>query len=335
MSTSKKVIGVDFGGENLAAAAVVEVGGKPKVLDPIPRRKTPKGSTGRKVAAAIVRMVKEVKARHPDARAVGIGSPGIIDVATGDYYFEPCNIPRWSADGPVNLKTQVEAKAGITCFVNNDAQVFAAGEQRWGSKQAKKSQCMLFLTLGTGIGGALRVHGRDFWGARNTIEIGHTCVDFTDAARPCGCGNHGCAEAYASNTAIAGEALRYIRAGLLVPPKGAASWKAIGKQVDAAWVYRLAKERDPVARRIVDRAHQALAMLIANFANTVSVDLCVIGGGIAQAGAFLFDDVRRRVGERLLPNAEIAIQEAALKEDFALLGAGAFALDMLKAQEEG
>ena len=326
MAQPKMVIGVDFGGEKLEAAAVAERGGKGKVLPEKPRRLT-RGEkrTGRQVARDIVAMARQVRAQHRDVAAVGIGSPGIIDVASGDYRFPPCNVPHWEDDGPVSLKRAVEDALGLPCFVNNDAQVFAAGEQRWGDPQARGSRCMLFLTLGTGIGGALRVKGEDFWGARNTIEIGHACIDFTDTARPCGCGLYGCAEAYASNTAISAEALRYIRCGRLDRP-------ADGK-VDAKWVYGLAKAGHPAALRIIGRAHEALAMLIANFANTLSIDVCVIGGGIAEAGAFLFDDVRRRVAAHRVPTADVDIRPASLKRDFAVLGAGAFALEMLDGQE--
>lgn len=331
MSTPAKVIGVDFGGEHLAAGAVVERDGTPTVLDPKVPCDTRNERTGEEIAADILAIARAVHQAHPAAAAVGIGSPGILDVATGHYLFEPCNVPRWSAHGPVNLKTTLEDALGIPCFANNDAQAFAAGEQRWGHPAARDSRCMLFLTLGTGIGGALRVNGRDFQGARNTIEIGHTCVNFTDSARPCGCGFRGCAEAYASNTAIAGEALRHIRAGRLAPPPGAVDWNAIEKRTDAEYVYGLAKAGHPVAARIVAEAHQALAMLLANFANTLSADVCVIGGGIAKAGDFLFDDVSRRVNERLLPNASMDVRPTALKDDFAILGAGAFALEMLEA----
>lgn len=322
MGETTTVIGVDFGGVNLAAAAVVEKAGKARLLPGELEEKTrAKTRSGKQIARAIVAMVKKVKARHPHAAAVGIGSPGIIDVATGEYRFPPCNVPNWLRDGPVNIKKEVESAVGIPCFVNNDAQVFAAGEQRWGPPEVRESKCMLFLTLGAGIGGALRVEGRDFWGARNTIEIGHSCVNFTDSARPCACGLNGCVEAYASNTALSAEAERYIGCNRLPRPKRG--------RADAKWVYDLAKKGHPAALKIVGEAHAALATLIANFANGLSVDICVIGGGITAAGDFLFDDLRRRVAQHYIPTAQVDIRPASLGENFGVLGAGAFALEML------
>jgi len=348
MSKARKVIAIDFGGVNIEAAVVTEDG---SVLRPRFRRPTGHTRPGSEIADDIAGLVSKLRRAHPDTVAAAVGSPGIIDVVTGDYVFDPCNCPNWRRDGPVNLKKRVEAVAGVPCFVNNDAQVFAAGEERWGAarrsgrrtgtRTSASSRCWLFLTLGTGIGGALRVNGRDFWGANNVIEIGHTCVDFTDSACLCGCGLRGCAEAYCSNTAIAGEALRHIRCGKLPPPvqKGSAgrrrpssAWDAIQDEVDARYVYDLARAGQPVARAILDRAHAALATLIANFGNGLSIDLCVIGGGLTKAGDYLFADVQQKVNARLLPIAKVEVVPAALGDDFALLGAGAFALDMIDAR---
>ncbi len=324
MSDVRKVIGVDFGGVSLAAAAVAERGGNGRLLPGGQEGEThAKTRSGKEIAKAIVDMVRKVKARHPDAKGVGIGAPGIIDVATGEYRFPPCNVPNWLRDGLANLKADVESAVKLPCFVNNDAQVFAAGEQRWGAPEVRRSKCMLFLTLGAGIGGALRVAGRDFWGARNTIEISHMCMNFTDSARPCACGLNGCVEAYASNTAISAEAERYIGCGRLPGPRG-------GK-ADAKWVYDLAKKGHPAALKIVGEAHEALATLIANFGNGLSVDVCVVGGGITAAGDFLFNDLRRRVRKHYIPTAAVAIRPASLGQDFGVLGAGAFALEMLGA----
>jgi len=311
----RKVIGLDFGGINLVAGVVREDG---KVVLRHPGMKTRAQRPGEEIARDIAKIAAELYHRYPDAVAVGVGSPGIVR-PSGVYGFAPCNCPNW---GRANIKRTIEGKLPIPCFVNNDAQVFAAGERKWGAGQGAKF--MLMLTLGTGIGGGLPYMGQDFQGVRNTIEIGHMCVDFTPNAGLCGCGKRGCAEAYASNTGIARQAREAVENGILPKPKR-------GQEIDAKWVYALAREGHAEAAAIVSRAHAALATLIANFANTISIDVCVLAGGITKVGDYLFDDIRRRVNARLLPTAKVDIRPASLGKDFSIQGAAAYALDILGA----
>ena len=309
----RKVIGIDFGGINLKGGIVSEDGA---LLIKHPGLKTRGKRPGTDIAEDIVGIARYLLQRESSIEAVAIGSPGII-LPDGTYGFPPVNCPNW---GAVNLKAMLENKLHRPCFVNNDAQVFGAGERRWGA--GRDAQCMLMLTLGTGIGGGLSYRGQDFQGARNTIEIGHICVDFSPTAALCGCGNRGCAEAYASDTGISNQAREAIERGLLPKPAG---------DIEAKWIYDLAQAGNPVAAGIIDRAHRALSALIAGFANGLSIDVCILAGGITGAGDFLFDDVRARVKARLIPTAEVDIRPASLGAEFGVLGAAAYAFDLLDA----
>jgi len=311
----KKVIGLDFGGINLLGGVVREDG---RAILRHKGVKTRANRKGTEIAGDIARIAEDLFQKHPDVAAVGVGSPGIVR-PSGVYGFAPCNCPNW---GRANIRSAIEATLSIPCFVNNDAQVFGAGERRWGAGQG--AEFMLMLTLGTGIGGGLSYRGQDFQGARNTIEIGHTCVDFTPNAAQCGCGNRGCVEAYASNTGIVRQASEAVGLGVLPKPKGK-------EEIEAKWVYDLAKKGHPGAAAIIGRAHEALATLISNSGNALSIDVCVLAGGIAGAGDYLFDDVRNRVNAKLIPTAKVDIRAAALGKDFSIQGAAAFALDMLEA----
>lgn len=304
-------IGIDFGGTNLKAGVVSETG---KVLLRHKGKKTRGQRPGVEIGQDIASIAADLVKRRPDAVAVGIGTPGIV-LPTGRFGFPPCNCPNF---GNVNLKKMVEERVGKPCFINNDAQVFATGEMTWGAGRGAK--CMLMLTLGTGIGGGLCVNGQDFQGARNTIEIGHMCVNFSSEAPLCGCGQRGCAEAYASDTGIARQAREAIARGTLPKVKGGP---------DAKWVYSMAKEGRPAAAGIIATAHEALSTLIANFGNTLSADVCVLAGGISAAGDYLFDDVRARVKSRLIPTAKVDILPSALGVDFSMLGAAAYAFSKL------
>ena len=308
----KCAIGIDFGGTNLKGGVVSASG---TVLLKHRGMKTGGDRTGEDIGCDLAAMAEDLLQKYPHAEAIGVGTPGIV-LPSGKFGFPPCNCPNFAN---ANLKTIIEARVGKPCFINNDAQAFATGEMKWGA--GKGAKCVLMLTLGTGIGGGLCVHGKDFQGARNTIEIGHTCVNFLPDAPLCGCGLTGCAEAYASDTGISRQAQAEIGRGLLPKVKGGPT---------AKWVYDLAKKGDPVAAGIINTAHEALAVLISNFANTLSADVCVLAGGITAAGDFLFDDVRRRVKARRIPTAKIDVRPSALGANFSVLGAAAFAFSKLE-----
>ncbi len=304
-------IGIDFGGTNLKGGVVSDQG---KLLLKHKGKKTGGQRTGEQIGEDLAAMAGDLLKKHPDAEAVGIGTPGIV-LPSGKFAFPPCNCPNF---GNANLKKIVEARVGKPAFINNDAQVFSTGEVMWGAGRGAK--CMLMLTLGTGIGGGLCVNGQDFQGARNTLEIGHICVNFLPDAPLCGCGQRGCVEAYASDTGISRMAQDAIGRGLLPKGKGGP---------DAKWVYDLAKQGNAVAAGIINTAHDALAALIADFANALSADVCVLGGGITAAGDYLFDDVRRRVRARLIPTAKMDIRPSGLGSNFGILGAAAYAFSKL------
>ena len=308
----RKVIGLDFGGTNLKGGVVREDG---KVLCRHAGMKTRRTRPGEEIAADVAKLATELHAKHCGVAAVGVGTPGIVR-PSGVFGLAPANCPNW---GRANIKRAVEEELSIPCFINNDAQVFAAGERRWGAGQGAK--LMMMLTVGTGIGGGLSHCGQDFQGARNTMEIGHMCVDFTPDAAMCGCGLRGCAEAYGSDAGMARQVWDAVDRGTLPNPP------LTRKEEVAEWLYGMAKTGHPVAAGIIDRAHQALATLIVNFANGLSLDVCVIGGGIANAGDYLFDDLRRRVNGRLLKTAKVDIRPASLGDDFSIQGAAAFALE--------
>ena len=125
----------------------------------------------------------------------GIGVPGIIDMESG-MMRKSANLPGWS-DYPV--RDEIERRLGARVCLDNDAKVAALGEQWLGAGRGAANMAM--ITLGTGIGGAIVLNGKIFYGMNGMAgEFGHVTVE-PDGV-PCGCGNHGCAERYASATAV-------------------------------------------------------------------------------------------------------------------------------------
>ena len=193
-SMNKFSIGVDLGGTNLRIAAVDEQG---TLVEKVTLGT--KVSLGRDhviddMCDAIQRMSEKYKDTAP-LMGIGIGVPGIIDMQTGLVRESP-NLPDW-VDYPV--RADIEQRLKTVVILENDANVAALGEKWLGA--AKDFDDVAMLTLGTGVGGGLVLGGTIWRGANGMAgEFGHTTVE--PDGHPCGCGNHGCLEQYASATAV-------------------------------------------------------------------------------------------------------------------------------------
>jgi len=183
-------IGVDLGGTNLRIAAVDDKGALVE-----------KVTLGTKVSLGRDHVIDDMcdaiqhlsdKYRKSSALlGIGIGVPGIIDMQTGLLRESP-NLPGW-ADYPV--RAEIERRLKTIVILENDANVAALGEQWLGA--AKDYADMAMLTLGTGVGGGIVMNGLIWRGANGMAgEFGHATVE--PDGHPCGCGNIGCLEQYAS-----------------------------------------------------------------------------------------------------------------------------------------
>jgi glucokinase len=205
----------------------------------------------------------------------GIGIPGIIDMENG-MLRKSANLPGWS-DYPV--RAEIERRLGARVFLENDANVAALGEKWLGA--ARDVPNMAIVTLGTGVGGGIVLNGK-IWHGMNGMsgEFGHVPIE--PEGHACGCGSHGCAEQYASATAV----VRIATAA------------ASDAEFSARSIYNLAIQGDEDARRIFRRFGKALGMLLAGLVNVLNLDMFVIGGGVSSAwDAFaptMFEELRGR-----------------------------------------
>src|SRR5437763_1860295 len=202
---------------------------------------------------------------------------------------ESPNLPGW-LDYPV--RKELERRLGTTVVLENDANAAALGEKWLGAGSESDYLCM--LTLGTGVGGGLVLGGKVWHGMTGMAgELGHTTVDPNGV--PCGCGNQGCLEQYASATAIKRMAMEAIAVG--EAPELAYAMNR-NPEFSAKMVYDLAEQGDEPARQIFQKVGHALGVVLANLVNTFNLRMYVIGGGVASAWkAFaptMLEAVRRR-----------------------------------------
>ncbi|MGO9085630.1 MAG: ROK family protein [Candidatus Sulfotelmatobacter sp.] len=280
-------IGVDLGGTNLRIAAISTEG---QMLEKVAL--STKGALGPghvigEMCDAILRLTAQYRASGRFL-GVGVGFPGIIDMETG-MLRKSANLPGWD-EFPVH--GEIERRLGARVLLENDANVAALGEKWLGA--ARDVNDMAMITLGTGIGGAIILDGKIFHGMNGMAgEFGHVTIE-PDGV-PCGCGNHGCAERYASATAIVRMAREAIEAGNAPALAKAA---ASGAEFSAKAIYDLAMSGDEPAQRIFQRFGQVLGMLLADLVNVLNVNMYVVGGGVVSAwDAFapsMFKEARER-----------------------------------------
>jgi glucokinase len=193
-------------------------------------------------------------------------------------------------------------------FIENDVNACALAEMRF----AHGGSNFLWMTVSTGIGGAVVADGRLVRGAGFCAgEIGHVKVEF-ERPRLCGCGQSGCLEAHASGTAI----------GRLA--------RQAGLEADAKQCEALALQGNPVALAVLAQAGRYIGRALAMTANVLNPQRVYIGGGVAHALGLLLPSIREEFERGVLPQCRnVEIEQTRLGYEAALFGAAAICLDGL------
>jgi glucokinase len=292
---TERYLGLDLGGTNIKIAVIEDVGGdEPKVLFDSKVR-TGAAHGPEHVRDRLISVGRETAQEFGPFTAVGLGVPGLFDADTGIIELFP-NLPGpWKG---FSLRDEVGAGIGAPAAIINDARAFTLAEGTIGA--GKDADIMLGITLGTGIGGGVMMHGRIHSGSFGTAgEFGHQTVE--PHGPICGCGNRGCLESVAKGSAIA---------------------KAAGvKNAEAA--YAAAKAGDPAALKATHDASFYMAIGISNAVTLIGLDTVVLGGGIMSAGDLVLDPLRAALKERvtLVPVEDIRIVKAALGGKAGAIGA--------------
>ena len=303
-------IGVDIGGTKIAAAVVSPEG---RILNEVryPTQAVPPNRLVKTIADAIT----EVKADYEVGGAC-LAVPGFVLAAENKVIFAP-NLHEIEN---IRLDEEMGGRTGLSVTVENDANAAAWGEFRFGA--GKDVDHQVFVTLGTGVGGGVIMHGVLLRGAQGAGgELGHVTIDPTGPR--CGCGNHGCLEALASGTAIQ----RRAREVANEMPSSALGRLAADRQVLGEDVTRLAQEGDEAALRVLRETGVWLGIGLAGFVNIFNPEVIAIGGGASRAGELILEHSRKEVHLRARsPSRDLVqIKEATLGPESGVLGAAALA----------
>ena len=259
--------------------------------------------------------------------AIGVGVPGLVDVGTGVTRFLP-NLPTQWRGVPVG--ETLSDKLGCPVFLLNDARMATLGEFTFG--RGKSIDTMIFLTIGTGIGGGIVIDGKLRLGPLGAAgELGHQTLQRDGPL--CGCGNRGCLEALASGPALVGEGVRLLQSGLaplLFEMVSGNAALVTPKEMGAA-----ARAGDNAVGEAIARMAAWLGIGIANMVTALHPEIVVLGGSVAALDDLLLEPVRATVAERvrMFPVHDLCIERSLLGDKAGLLGG--IALAAAKTSEVG
>ena len=316
--TNKKLIGVDLGGTTIKFAILTAEGEiqqkwslRTNILD-----------EGSHIVPDIIESINHhidlYKMSRDQFIGIGMGTPGTVDRDNGTV-IGAYNL-NWKTLQPV--KEQIEAGTGLKFAIDNDANCAGLGE-RW-KGGGNDGDDVAFITLGTGVGGGLIANRQLLHGIGGAAgEVGHIIVQ--PNGYQCTCGNHGCLEQYASATGVV-----HLAQDLAEEYEGTSRLKKMiddGDEITSKIVFDLAKERDYLANKVVDKVCYYLGLACANISNTLNPEFVVIGGGVSAAGDFLLKRVQKNFNEFAFATVRTSTQLklAELGNDAGVIGAASLA----------
>jgi glucokinase len=311
MPDSPLTIGIDFGGTSVKIAVVFQS----HIIDSTPPIATQEFTGPDELIAAMIRIVEDLRARHPGIAAIGVGMPGFVDFDTGSVY-NLTNVAGWNS---IPLRKILQQAIGLPVVVENDANCMGFAEWKCGA--GRGFQHVIFITLGTGVGGAIIANGQMIRGARHGAgEIGQTSIDYQ--GRPGHYGNLGALEGYIGNreiTSMAHDA--YLAAGIEKPPA----------ECTPAALATAAHLGDPVALAQWDAIGCMLATAAMNCCWLLNPEAIVIGGGVARAGDLLFRSFKKHLFAQLSDpfKDHLRILPAAFGHEAGTIGAAALAREAI------
>jgi glucokinase len=304
-------VGIDIGGTTVVGAALRRDG------QMIARRDMPtdsrRGSDDglRRLGALVAALLDEAGITPGQIAGIGVGSSGPIDAASGTIH-NPYTLPGW--DG-IPVVAALRDRFGVPACLLGDCQIAALGEHWRGAGQSARN--MVYMTVGTGVGGALIVEGRLYRGLGDANEIGHQVIDVNGPE--CYCGGRGCVEVLASGPAIA-------RRAAAEAPDGSLLLTLAGgdrAQISARLVVEASARGDSFAQSLVEQIGTVFGHGLANVINSFAPDHVVLGGGV-MLGWSAFAPAALAVIERrcqIVPLRQVQIVTAQLGLNAGVTGA--------------
>jgi len=312
------ILVLDFGGTKHTAAVISPNG---RQWEAHKRAFSPPNSNAETDIQIMISLAKQLLAgKQPSAIGVSFGGP--VDFTTGTVRLSH-HVPGWEN---IQLRKLLETEFNAPTSIDNDANVAALGEHRFGAGQGFDN--LLYITVSTGVGGGWILNGKPWRGVSGMAgEIGHTVADANGPM--CLCGKRGCVERLASGPYIAQQAKEWLEAQ---PNQGQILRELVNNNLEsitAQLVSQAAVQGDKLAEKALEKAAWALGIGIGNAANLINPERFILGGGVTKSGEKFWEVVRKLARETALPEVDFEIVPAAFADDAPLWGAVALAEDLL------
>jgi len=302
-------IGIDIGGTKIAGA-LVSASGETKIHQEVA---TPVKKGGPAILQSAIDLAKVLKDKSPETlEGIGVGTGGQIDAVHGYVYSATDVLPGYKG---LQIKRSFESALSVRTYVDNDVNVLALGELRFGAARRYVHGCVVFLALGTGVGGALLIGGKLHHGAHwSGGEFGHILLSIDPNARKDLGGARGTLEAYCSGS------------GLVHTYKELTGETANG--INGAEVARRAAHgKDKAAVKAITKTGEYLGYGLVTLANALDPHLIVVGGGLAEMKDQLLEPARKILQKTALPGpSQCLVVSAELGSEAAIIGAAALAM---------
>lgn len=316
----KKYIGCDLGGTNLRAAIVdVENGSVVHQMSIPTLARDGHDALMKRMAGLFLQIIEWAGMKKEDIGGVGIGVPGVLDLEKGETLFLP-NLPGTWPNVP--LAATITQQTGLPAVLLNDVRSITTGEWLFGAGRGVDTVAV--FAVGTGIGGGLVINGQLHLGIGGTGgELGHMTIDYSGPT--CGCGNKGCLEAFASGPAIAAMGMKAVTQGLTTRIGEMCEYDL--NRITPELIAQAAREGDPIATEIYERAGFYLGIAAANVCVAVGPRRIIVGGGVAEAGDLLLDPIRRTLHERVtvIPIEQVEVVPSQLGDNAGVIGVACWA----------
>jgi glucokinase len=313
MTTQKNVIGIDLGGTEIKFG-LISSSGEILFEDKLPTQAFSSEQVIQNLIVAVQKTLQFANQNNLRVEGIGIGTPGIVDKTNRIVVGAAENIVGWEN---VPVAQRMEEAVGLKTLLNNDANMMGLGEQKFGA--AKNSSDVLFITVGTGIGGAIIINGHLFGGYDNRgTEMGH--IPLIANGKPCACGSVGCLETYASTSALVDQFIERSQ-GLKCP---------IEEEINGKLVVRLFKSGDEIAIECMNNHFDYLGRGIAGLVNIFSPQKVVIGGGISESGDFYLEGIKTYYKKYVMADCAVNTElvTAQLGNKAGMLGAAQLILEL-------
>jgi len=292
---------VDIGGTKIAVGIV---DGDGKILS---RTQAPTDPQNYPAALDLIaRMLRDTAAQAGTTiTGIGIGSTGPVDPIRGEF-GDVDFLPGWRGKTPVK---DLAGLFNVRVALENDGDAAALAEAGWGAGRNRKR--LIYITVGTGIGGGIVLDGELYRGVDGAHpEVGHQVID--PAGPQCSCGFRGCWESLAAGPAMA--AWFETHAPSDYPNR---------QGITARRICELAQQGDAIALQAVEHEAYYLGLGLANLINLFTPDAIVLSGSVMKSANLFFDRIRAviRTGCRFVPADKTELTLASLGDDTNLIGA--------------